>query len=79
MMDANGNRINIATSETIPQDLTGISMNVDNFDEAYEFLLSSGFINPRGDKVTHTGSSKSTMVFAPSGFAITVTQHIRHE
>jgi hypothetical protein len=77
MKDANGNRINIASSETVPQDLTGISMNVDDFQEAYDFLLARDFVNPRGDKVTETGSSKSTMVFSPSGFAITVSQHIR--
>ena len=79
MKDANGNRINIASSETIPQDLTGISMNVDNFQEAYDSLIAHGFVNPRGDKVTDTSSSRSTMLFAPSGFAITVSQHIRHD
>jgi len=65
MKDANGNRINIASSETVPQDLTGISMNVDNFQEAYDFLIARGFVNPRGDKVTDTSSSKATMLFAP--------------
>ena len=79
MKDANGNRINIASSEHVPQDLTGISMNVDDFQEAYDFLLERGFVNPRGDKVTETGSSRSTMVFSPSGFAITVSQHIKDD
>ena len=37
MKDANGNRINIASSETMERDLTGISMNVDDFQEAYDF------------------------------------------
>lgn len=77
MKDENGNRINIASSETIPQDLTGISLNVDNFQEAYDFLISKGFVNPRGDKVTDTSSSKATMLFAPSGFAVTVSEHIK--
>ena len=49
----------------------------DDFDEAYEFLLSKGFVNPRGDKITETNSSRSTMLFAPSGFGITLTQHIK--
>ncbi len=31
MKDANGNRINIASSEHVPQDLTSISMNVNYF------------------------------------------------
>ena len=77
MKDANGNRINIASSETVPQDLTGISMNVDNFQEAYDFLIARGFVNPRGDKVTDTSSSKATMLFAPSGFAITISEHLK--
>jgi hypothetical protein len=77
MMDANGNRINIASSETVPQDLTGISMNVDNFQEAYDFLIARGFVNPRGDKVTDTSSSRATMLFAPSGFAITISEHLK--
>ena len=78
MQDANGNRINIASSEVVPQDLTGISMNVDNFQEAYDFLLERGFVNPRGDKVTDTSSSKSTSVHAPSGFFIAVTEHLKN-
>ena len=77
LKDANGNRINIASSETIPQDLTGININVDSFQEAYDFFISKGFINPRGDKVTDTSSSRATMLFAPSGFAVTITEHLK--
>ena len=77
LKDANGNRINIASSENIPKDLTGISINVDNFQEAYEFLIAQGFINPRGDKVTDTSSSRATMLFAPSGFAVTISEHLK--
>ena len=78
-VDANGNRINIASSEVVPQDLTSITMNVDNFLEAYDLLTSHGFVNPRGDKVTDTSSSRATMLFAPSGFPINISQHIRKE
>ena len=77
LKDANGNRVNIASSETIPQDLTGIAINVDNFEEAYDFLIARGFINPRGDKVTDTSSSRATMLFAPSGFAVTISEHLK--
>jgi hypothetical protein len=76
MKDANGNCINIASSERVPQDLTSISINVDDFEEAYEFFTSRGFRNSRGDKVTETSSSVDTYLIAPSGFAITLTQHI---
>ena len=60
MKDANGNRVNIASSETIQQD-----------------LFARGFVNPRGDKVTDTSSSRATMLFAPSGFAVTITEHLK--
>ncbi len=79
MKDANGNRINIASSLTVPRDVTGVNINVDDFDEAYELLLSQGFTNPRGDKVTETASSKATMLFAPSGFPVNISQHIKKE
>ena len=77
MKDADGNRINITSIEKIPRDLTGISINVDNFREAYDFLIARGFVNSRGDKVTDTSSSKATMLFAPSGFAVSISEHIK--
>lgn len=33
LKDDEGHVINVASSETIPQDLTSVSINVDNFDE----------------------------------------------
>ena len=77
MKDANGNRIVIASSKTVPQDLTSININVDNFDEAYDFLIAHGFVNPRGDKVTDTSSSRATLLFSPSGYAVNITEHIK--
>ncbi len=77
MKDANGNRINIASSANMERDLTSMSMNVDNFQEAYDFLISKGFVNPRGDKVTDTSSSKATLLFSPSGFPITISEHLK--
>ena len=55
MKGANGNRINIASSEHVPQDLTSITMNVDNFQEAYDFLIARGFVNrkKRASKSRH--------------------------
>lgn len=76
MKDANGNRVNIASSERVPQDLMSINVNVDDFDEAYEFFTSHGFVNTRGDKITRTSSSVDAFLVSPSGFAITLTQHI---
>lgn len=38
MKDDNGNRVNVAKADNMPQDLTGIAINVDNFQEAYDFF-----------------------------------------
>jgi hypothetical protein len=76
MKDANGNRINIASSETIPRDISAVTINVDDFREAYDFLIAHGFTDPRGDKVTETGSSLATMLFSPSGFPVHISEHI---
>jgi hypothetical protein len=77
MKDANGNRINIASSQTIPQDLMAVNINVDNFQEAYDFFIAHGFVNPRGDKVTDTSSSRATLLISPSGFAVNIAEHIK--
>ena len=77
MKHPDGFRVDVASTENLPRDLTAIRMNVDDFDEAYEFLTSKGFINTRGDKVTETSSSKDTFMMSPSGFGITLCQHIK--
>lgn len=77
MKDAFGNRINITSSETVPKDMTSITMNVDDFREAYDFLIAHGFSDPRGDKVTETSSSIATMLFSPTGIPVTVSEHIK--
>ncbi len=78
MKDANGFSVIVAKSDNVPRDLTGIQINVDNFEETYDFFIDKGFVNPRGDKVTETSSSKATMVFAPSGFAINIDEHLKN-
>ena len=41
------------------------------------FFICTGIMNPRGDKVTDTSSSRATMLFAPSGFAVSISEHIK--
>ena len=65
------------TSAPVQQDIASIRMNVRDFDEAYEMLEKKGFTNAQGDKITDTGSSRSTMMVSPSGFSISVVQHIK--
>jgi hypothetical protein len=57
--------------------MTLVSMNVDNFQEAYDFFISKGFIDPRGGKVTDTSSSRATMLIAPSGFGVNISEHLK--
>ena len=78
MADANGFNVDV-TKSTAPRerDLTTIRMNVDDFDEAYEFLTARGFTNAQGGTVTDTGSAKACILYSPSGFGINLIQHIK--
>lgn len=79
MKDANGFYVDISEVEgySAPQDMTLIRMNVDNFEEAYNFLKSKGFVNARGDNTVDTKTNKSAMLRSPSGFAFDLCQHIK--
>ena len=80
MTDANGFHVDVSTSTGASErDFTGIRMNVDDFDEAYDFLISRGFINGQNGTVTDTGSAKACILLSPSGFGINLIQHIRKE
>ncbi len=68
--------VDISQVETVPQDMTLIRMNVRDFDEAYEFLLSKGFTH-RSGRIVETPSSKSAMLTSPSGYAFDLCYHIR--
>ena len=59
------------------RDITSIRMNVRDFDETFKMLEERGFKNLQGDKVTDTGSSKSTMMASPSGFTISIVEHLK--
>ena len=74
-----GFRVDVAQVNQMPRDLTAIRMNVRDFDEAYAFLTARGFVNADGDKVTDTGSSKATLMVSPSGFGISLAEHIRKD
>ena len=77
MKDANGFYVDVASTNSVPQDMTSIRINVDDFDEALDFFLSRGFINVREDDSIEIGSSRDTYLISPSGFAVTLIQHIR--
>ena len=79
MKDSNDFYVDIANVPNVPQDMTLIRMNVDNFDEAYEFLTERGFKNSRGGQTVDTSSNKSCMMKSPSGFAFDLCQHIKED
>lgn len=79
MKNANGFYIDVARGEG---EYTMIRMNVDDFDEAVEFLLAHGCRKPmheRASQTVDTGSSKFTILVGPSGFLLEISQHIKND
>ncbi len=77
MKDANGFYVDVARGEA---EYSMIRMNVDDFDEAIEFLLAHGCRRPRHEtagQTVDTGSSKFTILVGPSGFLLEISQHIK--
>lgn len=72
-------KIDISNPDAMPEapDMTSIRMNVDDFDEAYNLLISHGFKNFYGNDTVDTPSSKSALLFAPSGYSINLVKHIK--
>lgn len=76
MKDSNGFHVDVVQAP-VPQGMTTIRMNVDDFDEAYELLTSHGFKRRSEGKPTETGSSKGCMLVSPSGFSISISKHYK--
>ena len=77
MKNADGFYVDVAQAPGLEQDLSLIRMNVDNFEEAYEFLTAKGFHSPRGGETLDTKTNKSAMMISPSGYAFDLCQHIK--
>jgi len=78
MTDGSGFHVDVASVKSMEKDMTTMRMNVDDFDEAYEFLKGKGFKNARGvDTAVESKSAKSCLLISPSGFSIQLTQHIK--
>lgn len=78
MKDANGFYVDISESQIgPPQDMVGIRMNVDNFEQARDILLSKGFKSVYGNDSLNLKSSRSAMMISPSGYGINVIEHIK--
>ena len=77
MRHPDGFRVNIIETQDLPREtLTGIRMNVDNFDEAYQLLTSRGFTAAPGTEIIDTGSAKALLMISPSKTLIELIQHI---
>lgn len=78
MKHENGYHVDIlAPDRAFPQDMTAIRINVDDFDEAYKLLTSRGFEIAPGDSIVELGFAKTVILVSPSGFMISLMQHIK--
>ena len=76
MKDANGFYLDVTQEASIQRDITGIRINVDDFDEAYNLFISHGFEKFLEEGAIDTPSSKFVLLKSPSGFVINLVQHI---
>ena len=79
MKHPDGFMVDVSSHPQIPQDMTLIRMNVDDFSEAYDILIRHGFKNTRGDGTVETGYSRSATMVSPSGFTIVLVEHIKKD
>ena len=77
MKNADGFYVDVAQAPNLEHDLSLIRMNVDNFEEAYEFLTARGFRNTQGAETLDTKTNKSAMMVSPTGYAFDLCQHIK--
>ena len=69
MKNEGGFHVDVADIKAVPQDMTLIRMNVENFDETYALLKKHGFVNPAGeDSTAETSHAKAATPVSPSGF-----------
>ena len=65
------------SSKERTQDQSSIRMNVDDYDAAYKLLTDHGFKSATDNNTTNTGSAKGDMLVSPTGFSISLVQHIK--
>ena len=73
MKDNNGFAVDISVPNAdLPQDIASIRMNVDNFEQARDMLLSKGFKSVYGNDSLNLKSSRSAMMISPTSWSRTV-------
>lgn len=78
MKNEGGFHVDVVEVPVIPQTYTAIRINVDSFEEAYEFFMSHGFREAKGFAPSTTASSKYAYLVAPSGFIVDVCEHVKN-
>ena len=76
LKDANGFCVDVTESKNIKKDMVSIRMNVDDFEKARKMLEDQGFKSASEEVVTDA-SSKSSGMFSPSGFLLSLVEHIK--
>ena len=77
MKNDNGFHVDVVEVPVIPKTFTAIRINVDNYEEAYEFFMSKGFRQAKGFAPSTTASSKDAHLVSPTGLIVDVCQHIK--
>lgn len=77
MKDENGFHVDVVEVPVIPQTYTVIRINVDDYDEAYDFFMSKGFHEAKGFAPSTTASSRYAYLVSPNGMIIDLIQHIK--
>ena len=76
MKDENGFYLDVVQDNSFTKDITGIRINVDDFDEAYNLFILHGFEKYVEAGTSSTSSSKFVLLKSPSGFVVNLVQHI---
>ena len=77
MKNEGGFHVDVVEVPVIPQTYTAIRINVDNFEEAYDFFISKGFRESKNFKPSTTASSKYAYLISPTGFIVDICEHIK--
>lgn len=74
MQDAEGHGFHAVQAPGFPQTFAGISLMVDDFNEAVEEFTKLGYTNIQKGS-SDTGSSVATVLRSPEGLFVSVSQH----
>lgn len=75
MKHPNGFRVDVA-SAPVERDILSIRVNVDDAEAAVAELKARGF-HPARDEFEVTPSSKSMLLFAPTGYPVNICEHLK--